>query len=137
MGRVAGYWVDDRIRSQRVAPRTPSSLSAVRDLSIELIGTPAEIRRRGGIMPSWVILGMIILAALGLCTTVTVRTHGQSRAASEQYAKTVQDVDALRRGNATLRTEIRDLRGDARAIELAARSKLNMARANEIIVPVE
>jgi cell division protein FtsB len=59
------------------------------------------------------------------------------RTASESYMKIHQDVEALRRGNATLETEIHRLQCDPRAIESAARSQLNMARANEIIVPVE
>jgi len=58
------------------------------------------------------------------------------RTASEQYFRIQHDVDALRRGNAVLERDVERLRRDPRAIELAARS-LNMARANEIIVPVE
>ena len=137
MSRVANtYWVDERISSQRVLPRTASTLPSVRELSLDLIGTRTEVRRRGGVIPSWVILGMIILATIALCITVTLRTHAQMRTASEQYFRIQHDVDALRRGNAALERDIERLRRDPRAIELAARS-LNMARANEIIVPVE
>ncbi len=138
MSRVANtYWVDNRIRSQRVLPRTASTLPTVKELSIELIGTRAEVRRRGGIIPSWVILGMIMLATFGVCVTVTIRSLGEARNASAQYLKIQQDVDSLRRGNAILQTEILKLSSDPKAIESAARSQLNMARANEIIVPVE
>ena len=138
MSRVANtYWVDNRIRSQRVLPRTASTLPTVKELSIELIGTRAEVRRRGGIIPSWVILGMIMLATFGVCVTVTIRSLGEARNASAQYLKIQQDVDSLRRGNAVLQTEILKLSSDPKAIESAARSQLNMARANEIIVPVE
>ncbi len=138
MSRVANtYWVDDRIRSQRVLPRTNSALPTVKELSIEIIGTRAEVRRRGGIIPSWVIMGMILLATFGICVTVTIRTHGEASTASSQHAKMQQDVDGLRRGNAILQSEIRRLSTDPKAIESAARSQLNMARANEIIVPVE
>jgi cell division protein FtsB len=138
LSRVANiYWVDDRIRSQRVASRTASTLPSVRELSLELIGTRAEVRRRGGIIPSWVIFGMIILATFALCVTVTMRTHLQMQTASEQYVKIQQDVDALRRANSVLESDIRRLRNDPRAIESAARTQLNMARANEIIIPVE
>ena len=138
MSRVANtYWVDDRIRSQRALPRTTSTLPTVKELSIEIIGTRSEVRRRGGIVPSWVILGMITLATFGVCVTVTIRTHGEAGSASAQYSKMQQDVDALRRGNAVLKGDIHRLGNDARAIESAARSQLNMARPNEIIVPVE
>lgn len=138
MSRVVNtYWVDDRIRAQRVVPRTATTLPTVKELSIEIIGTRAEVRRRGGIIPSWVILGMIMLATFSLCVTVNIRTHGEASAASSQYSTMQQDVDSLRRGNAVLQSEIRRLSSDPKAIESAARSQLNMARANEIIVPVE
>lgn len=138
MSRVAhSYWVDDRIRSQRVLPRNAPALPTVRELSIEIIGTRAEVRRRGGIIPSWVILGMIMLATLSVCVTVTLRTHGEMRSASSDFTRMQQDVEALRRGNATLQNEIRRLSDDPKAIESAARSQLNMARANEIIISVE
>ncbi len=78
-----------------------------------------------------------MLATFSLCVTANIRTYGEAGAASQQYATMQQDVDSLRRGNALLQTEIRRLRSDPRAIESAARSQLNMARANEIIVPVE
>jgi cell division protein FtsB len=138
LSRVANtYWIDERIRSQSVTPRTAATLPTVRELSLEVIGSRAEVRRRGGIIPSWVIFGMIILATFAVCVTVTMRTRSQMRMASESYGRIRQDVEALRRGNATLETEIHRLRTDPRAIESAARSRLNMARANEIIVPVE
>ncbi len=138
MSRVANtYWVDNRIRSQRVLPRSGSTLPNVRALSIEIIGTRAEVRRRGGIIPSWVILGMIMLATLGFCVTVSMRSHGEMRAASAQYLRIQQDVDSLRRDNRALQIDIQRLRNDPKAIESAARLQLNMARANEIIVPVE
>jgi cell division protein FtsL len=138
LSRVAHtYWVDDRIRSQRVLPRTAPTLSSVRELSIEIIGTRADVRRRGGLIPSWVILGMIMLATVAVCITVTVRSQGEMRSASSEFVRMQQEVDALSRGNASLQTEIRRLSNDPKAIESAARSQLNMARANEIIIPIE
>ena len=138
MSRVANLqWVDERISSQRIAPRTTLAFPRAREISLELIGTRAEVRRRGGIIPSWVIFGMIILATLGLCATVTIRTQDQRQAASTQYRKLQQDVEILRRSNAALQTDLRRLQTDPKAIESAARSQLNMARANEIIVPIE
>jgi len=47
------------------------------------------------------------------------------------------DVEGLRNANQSLRLEIEQLRTDPRTIEAAARSRLNMLRANEIVVPVE
>jgi len=47
------------------------------------------------------------------------------------------DVEGLRNANQSLRLEIEKLRTDPRTIEAAARSRLNMVRPNEIVVPVE
>jgi len=80
---------------------------------------------------------MIMLATLAVCVTVTLRTHAEMRNASSQFQLMQQDVDSLRRGNAVLENDIRRLSSDPKAIESAARSQLNMARANEFIVPVE
>jgi len=137
LSKAVNYWVDDRIRLQRVVPRTGAAFPRVRELSLEVIGTRAEVRQRGGIIPSWVIFGMIIAATAALCLTVTSRTMSQKRFTADQYQRMQQQVETLRRTNAALETEIRRLNSDPRAIEAAARARLNMTRPNEIIVPVE
>jgi cell division protein FtsB len=138
VGRVANtYWVDERIRSQRVSPRTGAALASVQQISIDVIGTRTEVRRRGGIIPSWVVFGMILLATLAVCVTVNMRTHAKVQIAAQQLTAMQTDVEALRTVNATLKTEVQSLRTDPRTIELAARSRLNMVRANEYVVPVE
>jgi cell division protein FtsB len=131
------FWVDDRLRAQRVAARQLPSLAQARDLSRELIGTRTEVRRRGGIIPSWVVFGIIILTTFALCLTVTMRTQAEMRSASQQHEKLSADVEALRQSNTTLEQEVHRLRSDPRAIETAARTRLNMVRANEIVIPVE
>ncbi len=138
MSRVANtYWVDERIKSQRVAPRQTAALSPARAVSLDIIGSRAEVRRRGGIIPSWVIFGMVILATFAVCVTVTMRTRGRLNLASQQYSRMLSDVETLKSGNQALRAEVNQLLNDPRAIEAAARSRLNMVRANEIVVPVE
>ncbi len=138
MSRVANtYWVDERIRSQRVVSRAPSPFASVKELSLDIIGSPAEVRRRGGVIPSWVIFGMIILATFAICVSVTLRTRASMSVASQQYVRMQSDVEGLRNSNQHLRREIEQLRNDPRTIEAAARSRLNMVRANEIVVPVE
>jgi cell division protein FtsB len=131
------YWVDERIRAQRVAPRASSPFATVREISQDIIGSPAEIRRRGGLLPAWVIFGMIILGTFAICVGVTLRTRTKMSLASQQFARMQTDVEGLRHVNQSLRTEINQLRNDPRTIEAAARSRLNMVRANEIVVPVE
>ncbi len=138
MNRAANtYWTDERLRAQRVATRELTGFAPVRELSQEIIGTRTDIRRRGGIIPSWVIFGMIILATFALCATVTMRTQAEKLAASAQYEEMSRDVESLRHSNAALKTEVRKLRTDPRAIEKAARTRLNMVRPNEIVVPAE
>lgn len=131
------YWIDERLRAQRVTARSLPAISSALDLPREIIGTRTEIRRRGGIIPSWVLFTTIILATFALCVTVTMRTHAEMRTASQQYELINTDVERLRSTNAQLQTEVQRLRSDPRAIEAAARARLNMVRANEIIVPVE
>ena len=138
MSRVMNsYWVDERIRAQRVAPRVASPFASVREISQDIIGTPAEVRRRGGIIPAWVVFGMVILATFAICVSVTMRTRTRMSLASQQYGRMQSDVDQLRNSNQALRVEIDRLNSDPRAIEAAARARLNMVRANEIVVPVE
>lgn len=138
MSRVINsYWVDERIRAQRVAPRISSPFSSVREISMDIIGTPAEVRRRGGIIPAWVIFGMIILGTFAICVAVTMRTTARMNLASQQYLRMQTDVEELRNTNQSLRSEIEQLSNDPRTIEVAARTRLGMVRANEIVVPVE
>jgi cell division protein FtsB len=131
------YWVDERIRAQRVAPRVASPLASVKEISLDIIGTRAEVRRRGGLIPAWVIFGMIILGTFAICVAVTMRTRTRMSLASDQYVRMQTDVEGLRNANQSLRVEIEKLRTDPRTIEAAARSRLNMVRPNEIVVPVE
>ena len=137
MIRVANtYWVDERIKAQRVAQRT-ASFASVRDVSLDIIGSRADVRRRGGVIPSWVVFGMVLLATFAVCVTVNMRTRAKMLTASEQYAIIQTDVESLRSANRTLQQEVNQLKTDPRAIEAAARSRLNMVRSNEIVVPVE
>ena len=138
MSKVANsYWVDERIRAQRVAPRASSALPSVQQISIDILGTRTEVRRRGGIIPSWVVFGMILLATLAVCVTVNMRTHAKVQVASQQLTAMQTDVEALRNVNQSLKVEVQKLRTDPRTIEIAARARLNMVRSNEYVVPVE
>ncbi len=138
MSKVANtYWVDERIRSQRVLPRSSGSLASMQQISMELIGTRTEVRRRGGIVPSWVVFGMILLATFAVCVTVNMRTHAKVQVAAQQFSAMQTDVEALRSLNQSLKAEVERLRNDPRTIESAARASLNMVRSNEYVVPVD
>jgi cell division protein FtsB len=134
---INSYWVDERIRAQRVTPRVAVPFASVREISLDIIGTPAEVRRRGGVIPAWVIFAMILLATLAICVAVTIRTRTKMTLASQQYLRMQTDVEGLRSTNQSLRREIEQLSTNPRTIEAAARSRLNMVRANEIVIPVE
>jgi cell division protein FtsB len=109
----------------------------MQQISVDILGTRTEVRRRGGIIPSWVVFGMILLATLAVCVTVNMRTHAKVQVASQQLTAMQTDVEALRNVNQSLKAEVQKLRTDPRTIELAARARLNMVRSNEYVVPVE
>jgi cell division protein FtsB len=139
LSKVANtYWVDERIRSQRVLPRRANaSLASVQQISMEIIGSRSEVRRRGGIIPSWVVFGMILLATFAVCVTVNMRTRTKFQIAEQQFSVMRSDVESLRSVNQSLKSEVERLRTDPRAIESAARARLNMVRNNEYVVPVD
>jgi cell division protein FtsB len=139
LSKVANtYWVDERIRSQRALPRrTNASLASVQQISAEIIGSRAEVRRRGGIVPSWVVFGMILLATAAVCVTVNMRTRAKFQVAQQQFSVMQSDVETLRTINQSLKAEVEQLRSDPRAIESAARANLNMVRSNEYVIPVD
>ena len=138
MSRVANtYWIDERIKTQSVVPRTNSSLPSMQQISVEIIGTRSEVRRRGGIIPAWVLFGMIILAVAAVCVTVNLRTRAKAQLAAVQLSTIESDVQALRDANQALKIEVQKLSNDPRTIELAARARLNMVRSNEYLVPID
>ena len=139
MSKVANtYWVDERIRSQRVLPRRANaSLVSVQQISAEIIGSRTEVRRRGGIIPSWVVFSMILLATFAVCVTVNMRTRAKFQVAAQQFSVMQSDVETLRNINESLKAEVEELRNDPRAIETAARARLNMVRSNEYVVPLD
>lgn len=138
MSKVANtYWVDERIQSQRVAPRNSGSLASVQQISVEILGTRSEVRRRGGIIPSWVVFGMILLATFAVCVTVNMRTRARVNVAAQQLGAMHSDVEVLRSINESLKAEVQRLRTDPRTIETAARARLNMVRSNEFVIPIE
>jgi cell division protein FtsB len=138
MSKVANtYWVDERIRSQRVLPRSGGSLASVQQISMDIIGTRTDVRRRGGLIPSWVVFGMILLATLAVCVTVNMRTNAKVQVAAQQFSAIQTDLEALRNVNRSLKTEVEQLRNDPRTIESAARANLNMVRSNEYVVPID
>jgi cell division protein FtsB len=109
----------------------------MQQISAEILGSRAEVRRRGGIIPSWVVFGMILLATFAVCVTVNMRTRARFQVASQQFSVMQTDVEALRTINESLKAEVEQLRKDPKAIESAARARLNMVRSNEYVIHVD
>lgn len=130
------YWTDSRLTAQQPAARALPLAAPARELSRELIGTRAEVRRRGGVVPSWALFTMILLATFALCLTVTVRTHAEMRAAGQRLEQTRAEVLSLDDTNKSLQREVERLRKNEQAIESAARTRLGMVRPDEMIIPV-
>lgn len=89
------------------------------------------------LLPSWIVLAMIILAATAVCGTVIVKARSEFQSSSIQRDQVAAEIDSLRRANGSLQIEIRRLTNDSRTIELAARERLGMVMPSDIVVPVE
>ncbi len=132
------YWTDSRLDAQRPAIRPLTLATPARELTRELVGTRTEVRRRGGLIPSWAVFTMIMLATFALCVTVTMRTHAEMRSAEQKFSQMSTEVQAISNTNDSLKYEVKRLQDhNSRAIEDAARARLNMVRPNEIVVPVD
>ncbi|HYO63638.1 MAG TPA: hypothetical protein VER08_08280 [Pyrinomonadaceae bacterium] len=140
------YWTDSRLAAQRPAARALTLVSPAGELSPNAsavapraeiaFGSRVETRRRGALVPSWVLFSTIILATFGLCVTVTMRTHAEMRTAAQHYEAMSAEVEQLNNVNAAIRHDIERLRTDS-GVEAAARDRFRMLRADEFVVPVE
>ena len=124
------YWLSNRRMSQRTATNLLPPLPTI-DVPRDLI------RGWSRVVPSGVILGMILLAAVGICSTVIMRTRVELQESLFQYQAMASDVTATRRTNDALRLEINRMSSDPGTIESAARNRLGMVRATDIVVPVK
>jgi cell division protein FtsB len=131
------YWTDTRLAAQRPAERALALPTHAVETGVDVLGSHAAIRRRDLSIPSWVVFCMIMLATFAVCVTVTMRTHAEMRNAEQKFEQMNTDVDKTRVANASLRQQVERLRKDPHAIEAAARTRLNMVRSNEVVVPLE
>jgi cell division protein FtsB len=130
-------WSDSRLDAQRPVARALSLPSPAAEPLIGAVGTRANARRRDLSLPSWVIFSMLMLATFAVCVTVTMRTHAARGAAEQKYAQMETEVRAIRQKNDSLRRDAERLRTDRKVLEAAARERLNMVRANEVVVPLD
>jgi cell division protein FtsB len=94
---------------------------------------------RGAIafVPSWIYLGMILLAASAICVTVNLRGSAQAKSAARQLQQLTTDIDAMRKSNTRLELQVRQITTDPAIIESAARLRLGMVRPTDIVVPIK
>jgi cell division protein FtsB len=130
------FWFDSRLDAQRPVARASSLPSPVAETFAGVVGTRADARLRSFSVPSWVVFSMIMLATFAVCITVTMRTHAARGAAEQRFAQMETEVEGIRQTNDTLRRDVERLRSDPRTQEAAARTRLNMVRANEVVVPL-
>lgn len=132
------YWNDSRLSSQRPMARSLSASQPKLPVIGEGIGGRSLTGQRALTVPSWVVFCMIILATFAVCATVTMRTHAEKLTAEQVFEKMSTDVGRIRADNASLQREVERMRlDDPRAVETAARTRMNMVRANEIVIPLE
>ena len=130
------FWTDSRLDTQRPAARAFSLPSPAAETFVGAIGARADTRRRDFSIPSWVVFSMIMLATFAVCVTVTMRTHAARGAAEQRFEQMETDVQGIRQKNEALRRDVERLHTNARVREAAARERLNMVRANEVVVPL-
>lgn len=138
------YWADSRLNLQRpIARALTLPATGFEDYSREVIvdktdsHTQVEKRRRSPLVSSWSLFAFIVMTTFALCVTVTMRTHAALDSATQKYQTLNGDVEILRRTNSNLARDIERLKNDPRTIENAARERLNMVRADEIVVPIK
>jgi cell division protein FtsB len=130
------FWIDSRLDAQRPVARASSLPSPAAETFVGSVGTRADARSRDFSIPSWVVFSMIMLATFAVCITVTMRTHAARGAAEQRYARMETEVQEIRETNEALQRNVERLRKDPRVQEAAARARLNMVRANEVVVPL-
>jgi cell division protein FtsB len=131
-------WNDARLSAQRPAARALPLPSPVLEAGAEALGSRTRLRRRDLAVPSWVVFCMIMLATFAVCVSVTMRAQAEMRGAEQKFEQMSADVQRIRETNAALQKDIERLHNkDPRAVEAAARARLNMVHSNEVVVPLE
>jgi len=90
-----------------------------------------------GLVPSWVVFTTILLATTAICGTVILRARTELHASSGQQQMVEAEIQNLRLANEALRTDIQRLTQDPKAIESAARERLGMVKATDIVVTMD
>jgi cell division protein FtsB len=126
------YWLSNRQVTQRVTAQALPTLP-VRELSRELFPATLGWLR---LIPSWIFLAMILVATLGICSTVIVRSRAELKTSTLDYGRLTAEIAFIRKSNNSLKVEIRRIATDPFTIESAARERLGMVRPTDVVVPI-
>lgn len=126
------YWLSNRQVTQRVTAQALPTLP-VRGLSRELFPATLGWLR---LIPSWIFLAMILVATLGICSTVIVRSRAELKTSTLDYGRLTAEIAFIRKSNNSLKVEIHRIANDPFTIESAARERLGMVRPTDVVVPI-
>ena len=90
-----------------------------------------------GLVPSWVVFTTILLATTAICGTVILRSRAELRGSSSQQQMVESEIQSLKLANEGLRVDIKRLTQDPNAIEFAARERLGMVKATDVVVTMD
>lgn len=127
------YWLSNRQRNQGIAAQNLTAVS-VRELSRDLLPTALNGLQ---LVPSWILLAMILIATLGICSTVILRSREELKVSKLEYGRIGDEIVSIRRSNNALEMQISRIASDPGAIESAARERLGMVKPSDIVVPIE
>lgn len=127
------YWLSNRQITQRVSSQAIPTVP-IRELTREMVPAALGWMR---LIPSWIFLAMILVATLGICSTVIVRSRAELKASTMEYGRMTYEIASIRKSNGSLQSEIHRIATDPFTIESAARERLGMVRPDDVIVPIE
>ncbi len=127
------YWLSNRQVTPRVSAQAIPT-APIREFTSELVPAALSWVR---LIPSWIFLAMILVATLGICATVIVRSKAELNASATEYSRMTHEIAAIRKSNGSLQSEIHRIATDPFTIESTARERLGMVRPNDVVVPIE
>ena len=117
--------------------RSAASQLAVRSFPQHSRTVERALSKTVTLLPSWIYLAMILIAAAAICLTVNFRGHAQLNSAERQFRQMETEIATLRRTNASLQTEVLRITTEPATIESAARARLGMVRPTDVVVPLQ
>jgi len=127
------YWLSNRAANLRVPIQAIPKLS-LQEFTGECL--PSTLQTLS-LLPSWIFLAMILIATMGICSSVILRSKEELKVTTVEYSRIGAEIAAIRRSNASLQEQIRRIASDPVSIESAARERLGMVRPSDIVVPMK